>query len=164
MSSQAHRAEDFLGPQFNDFLFAPVSVDRHGGQLSVVSALARLDLDAWAEAANLARLPGDAAIAKLCLLLTKVTEFPQTAKETQKIAVRLVALLPGHGPVRIPTSAPRASSQRTAGMGLVPSIPVVIVALVMGAVVLLAGTQLGARAGSPPPVAAAPAPLVNVQP
>jgi len=50
-----HRAQPgvsrFLGEEFNPFLFAFIGTDRAGGQLSVVSALARLDLDAWAEAA-----------------------------------------------------------------------------------------------------------------
>ncbi|MEO9168020.1 MAG: hypothetical protein ABI230_06435, partial [Aestuariivirga sp.] len=50
-----------LGPQFNDFLFAPVGAEKNGMLLSVVSALARLDLDAWQETANLVRLPRAAA-------------------------------------------------------------------------------------------------------
>ena len=46
-----------LDSQFNDFLFASVGKEKTGMMLSVVSALARLDLDAWQETANLARLP-----------------------------------------------------------------------------------------------------------
>ncbi len=85
----------FLGQEFNRFLFAPVGVDRDGGSLSVVSALARLDLDAWAEAAALARLPRAAAIARLSELLRKNSEIPHIAQERVAIAARLVALLPG---------------------------------------------------------------------
>jgi hypothetical protein len=89
------RASQFLGPEFNSFLFAPVGADRYGAQLSVVSALARLDLDAWAEAASLARLPRDVAVRKLAANLAKFDEIPRIAQESGAIAARLIGLLPG---------------------------------------------------------------------
>ena len=46
-----------LSSEFNDFLFAPIAEDRHGMPLSVLSALARQNVDPWQEAANLASLP-----------------------------------------------------------------------------------------------------------
>ena len=46
-----------LGGEFDDFLFAPVGEEQNGMMLSVVSALARSDVDPWQEAAKLARLP-----------------------------------------------------------------------------------------------------------
>ena len=46
----------YLGSEFDDFLFAPIGEERNGMPLSVVSALARSDLDPWQEAAQLARL------------------------------------------------------------------------------------------------------------
>ena len=39
------RKPDFLGAEFNEFLFAPIGADATGTSLTVVSALARLDLD-----------------------------------------------------------------------------------------------------------------------
>jgi hypothetical protein len=39
-----------LGSEFDDFLFAPIGEDRNGMLLSVLSALARLDIDPWQEA------------------------------------------------------------------------------------------------------------------
>ena len=66
------RSPGFLGPEFNDFLFAPIGAERNGGYLSVVSALARLDLDPWAEAAKLAKLPVEVATQKLSILLQEV--------------------------------------------------------------------------------------------
>ena len=54
-----------LGATFNDFLFATVCKDRNDMPLSVVSALARLDLDPWTEAAELARMPADGAARRL---------------------------------------------------------------------------------------------------
>jgi len=46
-----------LGAEFDDFLFAIIGDDRNGMQLSVVSVLARMDLDPWHEAATLAASP-----------------------------------------------------------------------------------------------------------
>ena len=84
----------FLSEEFNPFLFAFIGTDRAGGQLSVVSALARLDLDAWAEAASLARLPREVAAGKLAVLLQKFTEIPRIVPDSSAIAARLIALLP----------------------------------------------------------------------
>lgn len=95
MQAPSRSAPNFLTPEFNPFLFAMVGTDRLGGQLSVISALARLDLDAWAEAAALARLPRDAAVVKLSGILRKYSEIPQMAEGANVAAARLVALLPG---------------------------------------------------------------------
>ena len=51
----------FVGSQFNDFLYAPIGADRNEMPLSVLSALARLDIDPWKEAAELSELPTDTA-------------------------------------------------------------------------------------------------------
>ena len=47
------------GSEFNDFLFAPIGEDRNGMSVSVLSGLARTDVDPWKEAASLAQLPGE---------------------------------------------------------------------------------------------------------
>jgi hypothetical protein len=94
MTSQSLRAGGFLGPEFNSFLFASIGTDARGRPLSVVSALARLDLDAWAEAAKWARLPRDRAAADLTLVIRKFTEIKLTSRETERLAAGLVALLP----------------------------------------------------------------------
>lgn len=44
-----------LGSEFDAFLFAAIGEDRNGMPLSVVSFLARMDLDPWYEASSLAR-------------------------------------------------------------------------------------------------------------
>lgn len=52
------RSEYMLGhSEFNEFLFAVVGEERGGQQLTVLSALARLGLDPWGEAARLSKLP-----------------------------------------------------------------------------------------------------------
>jgi hypothetical protein len=56
-----------LGSEFDDFLFAPIGDDRNDMPLSVLSALARLDIDPWLEAAELARLPQETGVQRLAL-------------------------------------------------------------------------------------------------
>jgi len=43
-----------IGPEFDEFLCAPIGADRNGTGLSVLSALARLNVDPWQEATSLA--------------------------------------------------------------------------------------------------------------
>jgi hypothetical protein len=62
----------YLSPAFNDFLYAPIADDGHGMPLSVLSALARLGVDPWQEAATLAGLPGEAAIQRLTTLIAEL--------------------------------------------------------------------------------------------
>lgn len=88
-----------LGSEFDAFLFAVIGEDRNGMALSVVSMLARMDLDPWQEAANLAAVSEEMAAQRLAPLLAALPErtLQQTSPETT--AVRLVALLP-HRTVR----------------------------------------------------------------
>lgn len=83
-----------LGSEFDNFLFAVIGEDRNGMPLSVVSVLARKDLDPWQEAATLAALPAEMAAQSLATLLAALPQltFQQTSPETT--AARLIALLP----------------------------------------------------------------------
>ncbi len=92
----------FLGTEFNEFLFAPIGADASGTYLTVVSAFARLDLDPWAEAASLARLPGSIATQKLAELVSRFPEIPPARVEAVQIAARLTALLPGRILSKVP--------------------------------------------------------------
>jgi hypothetical protein len=83
------------GSEFEGFLFAPVGDDKNGMLLSVLSALARLDVDPWAEAANLARLPCSAAITRLASLIATLPGGSAAHPDPETIAARLIALLPG---------------------------------------------------------------------
>jgi hypothetical protein len=152
-------ATRFLGEEFNPFLFAFIGTDRHGGQLSVVSALARLDLDAWAEAAMLARLPRDVAATKLSVSLRKFTEIPQIVQDSGAIAIRLIALLPQHGP---PLNMMAAKSGRiAANSGTVGLAILFTLSLLLGLQYFNGTTHaplaFGARAAMPTFVAAATA-------
>jgi hypothetical protein len=46
----------FFRPEFDDFLYAPIGADRNEMPLTVLSALSRLDIDPWKEAAELSEL------------------------------------------------------------------------------------------------------------
>ena len=83
-----------LGSEFNDFLFAPVCEERDETPLSVISALARLDLDPWEEAAALAGLAREPAAQRLASLLAKLPYGPSVRPDPGTTSARLVALLP----------------------------------------------------------------------
>jgi hypothetical protein len=83
-----------LRREFDDFLYAPIADDRNQMSVSVVSALARLDIDPWEEAAQLAELPRKMAIARLAPLITSVVEKLTPQPQAEVVATRLVALLP----------------------------------------------------------------------
>lgn len=63
-------------------------------RLSVVSAMARMNLDPWEEAARLAALPTSDAEENLVSTLNLLPCHPQKPSETEILASRLVALLP----------------------------------------------------------------------
>jgi hypothetical protein len=83
-----------VGSEFNDFLFASIGQERNGMLLSVLSALARLDVDPWEEAAELARLPAQTSTLRLASLIAALPGEPSADLDPGTIAARLVALLP----------------------------------------------------------------------
>jgi hypothetical protein len=62
--------------------------------LTVVSALARLGLDPWQEAANFAGMSKETATQRLASMIAAVPDEPSARREPGKIAARLIALLP----------------------------------------------------------------------
>jgi len=83
-----------LRSEFDAFLFAPVGDEKNGMVLSVLSALARLGIDPWWEAAELARMPRAAANQRLTALMAALPDAPSTRSPPAAIADRLIALLP----------------------------------------------------------------------
>jgi hypothetical protein len=81
-----------LKSDFDEFLFASIGEDSSGAPVSMLTALARLDVDAWEEAANLARMPRESAAERLAKLLESIPNSPAKA-ESATIATRLIALL-----------------------------------------------------------------------
>lgn len=80
--------------QFNEFLFASIGTDGNGMPLSVVSALARLEVDPWQEAARLSELPKERAAAALDGLIRRLPPGGWDPGEIRAIAARLIDLLP----------------------------------------------------------------------
>ena len=99
-----------LGSEFNDFLFALVGEDRNGMPLSVVSVLARMDLDPWVEAANLADLPAETAVRKLASWLDALSDPALKPTSPDSRAVRLIALLPRRAVPHSPPSLDRTGA------------------------------------------------------
>ncbi len=63
-------------------------------RLSVLSALARVNVDPWEEAARLATLSTPDAQKTLISILNLLADKRQSAAETEILSARLVALLP----------------------------------------------------------------------
>src|SRR5271169_6412092 len=83
-----------IGPEFGPFLYAPIGQDRNGKLLSVLSMLARLEVDPWQEAARLARMSRATATARLTALIGSLPDEPTAGVPVETVAVDLVALLP----------------------------------------------------------------------
>jgi len=117
-----------IGRDFDPFLFASIGSDRHGQTLSVISALARADLDPWQEAINLSRMTRTEATQRLSRLIAALPGEPAAALPIEVVARGLIALLPTN-------------------RGLVPPLPEKVAAVVarpdarfgigLGAIVLL---------------------------
>lgn len=77
------------------FLRGEVGTELNGSTLTILSALARLELDPWVEAARWARLPRAASIDNLAGLIAQMPLCPQSLSEARGTAARLTRLLPG---------------------------------------------------------------------
>jgi hypothetical protein len=87
-------AISFFRPELDDFLHAPIGMEKTEMPLSVLSALARLGLDPWKEAAELSELPRDCAAQRLAVLIVRLPGGRWTQEEAGGIASRLTELLP----------------------------------------------------------------------
>jgi len=90
-----------LSSEFDEFLFAQIGEDTSGMRLSVLSALARLNLDPWQEAAELARLPQGTATQRLSSLIATLPNGPSSHLDLGTTAARLISFLPAHPSSRV---------------------------------------------------------------
>jgi hypothetical protein len=86
-----------LHSDLNDFLFASVGDEQNGMPLNVVSALTRLGVDPWEEAARLAALPRARAAELLAPMLARLPICRPQLPDNLAINQRLVELLPLRG-------------------------------------------------------------------
>jgi hypothetical protein len=145
----ALRPEYSLGhSEFNEFLFAFVGEESSGQQLTVLSALARLGLDPWGEAARLSDLPKEAATDALAAAIGALPGGDWKVSERQSIAVRLVNYLPRR-------SSPSARSPQGGSIGdqkPKSGAPKWLIWIALGAAVLFVMFRLNADMVSEPDV------------
>ncbi len=136
-----------IGPEFDQFLGAPIGEDRNGTTLSVLSALARLDVDPWREARTLARMPREAATKRLTALIDALPGEQPSGMPSRASAADLVALLPA-AKIRIADRSSGATGFRPAPMliGLSAFVLMMLVVFVIAALF-----SRGAEIGSIPP-------------
>jgi hypothetical protein len=144
-----------LASEFDAFLYAAIGEDRNGMPLSIVSALARMDLDPWHEAAGLAAVSVETATGKLTSLLAALPPI-LTGPSPGITAARLIALLPR----RLDTNSrsPATKGGIAAATRPPPRMNVILLAIYM---ILMLGTQFALMRRPPPAradIAHAPAP------
>jgi hypothetical protein len=130
-----------FGSEFDAFLFSPIGDDRNGMPLSVVSLMARRDLDPWQEAASLAAMPADAATRKLDSLIRALPDQSLTLPDSGTIAIRLIALLPRWTDpnIRPPEKQGKAAGAEALALSRRTTVAAMIVLICM---MLLIGAQL----------------------
>lgn len=100
------RPEYSLGHSaYNAFLFAAVGEEKVGLPLTVFSALTRLGVDPWQEAARLSDLPREVAARAFAVTIAKLPEGDWKASDAETIAARLVNWLPSHSTPPVPSTA-----------------------------------------------------------
>jgi hypothetical protein len=134
-------------PEFDAFLSAPVGEDADGVELTVMSALARIGLDPWSEAARLSDLPRDVAVEALAMTLAKLPagswKRAGNLPDLGDLARRLSDCLPGsHRPVAVPGGPAGAARSRPAAKTLSgPLLWLVYAAVAVGFYMLLSQWQ-----------------------
>jgi len=91
--------------EYNPFLFAVVGEGERGLPITVLSALTRLGIDPWEEAARLSDLPRDVAAHALAATIAALPRWDDKAPDPQALAARLVLWLPPRSVPAIPAIA-----------------------------------------------------------
>jgi hypothetical protein len=94
-----------LPSEFDGFLFAPVGEEGNDMPLSVLSALVRLGVDPWQEAARLTQLPKELATQSLASMIGNLPSGRWVPTDSRIIAARLVQLLPSRSNSNAPSGA-----------------------------------------------------------
>jgi hypothetical protein len=136
----------FQRSQFDDFLFTPIGCEANGMSLTVLSALARADVDPWGEAAGLAQMSRESATARATSLIARLPERPSSRLEPEATAARLIALLPSqaHSAPAPGKGALRTIAASYAGPFILPA----LMAFLLGARSLVTIRQLPTHAES----------------
>jgi len=109
-----------LGPEFQPFLRSNLWEEKNEMRLTMLSALARLDIDPWQEAAELAALPKVWAEKRLAERLGRLPGAPAADLEVGAFCGRSVNLLPqGARPANGGPVAPAPTKARLLGLASV---------------------------------------------
>jgi hypothetical protein len=127
----------FFRPELDDFLHGSIGMERNEMPLSVLSALARLDLDPWKEAVELSELPRDCAAQRLAALIVRLPGGRWTQAEAGGIAHRLIALLPSRGRPSVPLIE---KANGIAGKAVSPTAKMLICAALVGIALISAAS------------------------
>lgn len=130
-----------LGSEFDRFLFTPLGEDANGLPLSVVSLLARIDLDPWQEAGDLAALPLEAAARRLRRSLDTLMDPALRQANTETMVLRLLALLPRPAPAVVRTPLADAGSPAAPD----PGTRIGVIIIITSVIVLLGSQFVGAH-------------------
>ena len=137
-----------LGSEFDDFLYAPIREDRNGMLLSVLSALARSDVDPWQEAARLAGLPVETARQRLASLIAALPGKPSVYPDPSMIAARLVALLPRRADPEVPSRKTLPSAGAATHRRAVMFVYAIFIVIALGVQWIAVSHQLSAPASN----------------
>lgn len=127
--------------EFDDFLYAPIGADKNDMPLSVLSALARLNLDPWQQAAELRDMPRATATKRLAELIAQLPGVPAN-RDLVVISDRLIQLLPRGTTSNSPFEKPPVLSEmpRTSLTGVL-----IYAVLAMAAALAIAATFESSR-------------------
>jgi len=123
-----------LRSEYDAFLYASIGKSDDDVSLSVLSALARQNIDAWEEAATLTHLSRESAIVRLASIISPMTKG-QTDPAPAATAARLVALLPQSDILTLPRYV-------NSSAGIPRNITPIIIYIVLG-VLIIASALLG---------------------
>jgi hypothetical protein len=141
-----------LGSKFDAFLFAPMGEDRNGMLLSVLTVLARLDIDPWLEAAELARLPEETATQRLTSFIAALPDAETAHPDPPRIAARLIAPLPRMTFIGAPsrgTEVGVTAANNSRSLIYMLCFSVAVVSLLIGVQSTVAGHQASVRVDKP---------------
>ncbi len=88
------------------FLLAEVGTEWNGSGLTILSLLARLGKDPWAEAASWSKMPPALRIDRLADSIGQMPLRPDALRDARVTAARLVQLLPGQSTPAAPPAHP----------------------------------------------------------
>jgi hypothetical protein len=129
----------------NAFLFAELGTEQNGCTLTVLSTLARLGMDPWAQAAEWARMPTAATIDGLTESILRMPLHIAGVIEARAIAGRLAALLPRQGA----SPEQQSAGERRGRLNIPHWLPIALAGAVLG-LVIAASMYMAAPTALPP--------------